>query len=309
MALLNPIEQAAEPALNVLAQHGKSFRFAGRFLGRQQLKDCARLYRFCRFIDDLVDESTNPAFMRTQLKRIQQDIERGQSHDPVLHDFIDLSIGYNMDQAVINELINGIASDLNSVLVGDTTQLLRYCYRVAGTVGLLMCDVLGVTDARARAHAIDLGIGMQLTNIARDVREDAAIGRRYIPADWIGAISPRILIESDSPLGGTLSFGVKRLLLMAEGYYCSGQQGLRYLPSRARLAIAIAANVYREIGSVLREIDFDIWGGRARVSFFRKIRVAIATTLGQFRQQPYAPHDQKLHTMLSGLPHVHESRT
>ncbi|MFT4860972.1 MAG: phytoene synthase [Pseudohongiellaceae bacterium] len=307
MALFNPIDQTAEPAVNVLAQHGKSFRFAGRFLGRQQLKDCARLYRFCRFVDDLVDESANPVFVKAQLQRIEQDIKRGQSHDPVLQDFIDLSTAYKMDQAVINELVKGIASDLDGVLIQDTARLLKYCYRVAGTVGLLMCDILGVSDEKARAHAIDLGIAMQLTNIARDVKEDAAMGRRYIPADWIGAISPRLITEPDMLLSCTLSSGVKRLLAMAECYYRSGQQGLKYLPSRARLAIAIAANVYREIGNIIREMDFDIWSGRARVSFFRKVRVAIGTTFGQFRSSSYVPHDHKLHTLLAGLPHVNES--
>ena len=90
-----------------------------------------------------------------------------------------------MPSDVISELIRGIESDLQPVMVGTEAELLRYCYRVAGTVGLLMCDVLGVHDSRAKAHAIDLGIGMQLTNIARDVQEDAGMGRRYVPVSGL----------------------------------------------------------------------------------------------------------------------------
>lgn len=309
MAFLNPMAPMIDPAVNVLARHGKSFRFAGRFLDRQQLKDCARLYRFCRFVDDLVDESSNPSLVTIRLQCILKDISLGRSRDPILQDFIDLSISCNMDEAVINELLCGIASDLNSVLMDDTAQLLKYCYRVAGTVGLLMCDVLGVNNPNARAHAIDLGIAMQLTNISRDVREDATMGRRYIPADWIGDISPRLITKPDMLIGGSLSHGVKRLLLLAECYYCSGQQGLRFLPLRARPAIAIAASVYREIGTVLSEKDFDVWRGRAQVSLPRKIRVAIVTALGQLHRKPYAPHDPRLHTLLAGLPHVNQPRT
>ena len=172
--------KSIEPALNVLAFHGKSFRFAGRFLNKTQLEDCARLYRFCRFVDDLVDKESNILLAQKKIERLKQNLELDYSQIPVVQDFIELAKHYQMQTSVVSELVKGIESDLTPALIKNEAELLRYCYRVAGTVGLLMCDVLGVKDPKARPHAIDLGIAMQLTNIARDVVEDAKMGRRFM---------------------------------------------------------------------------------------------------------------------------------
>ena len=304
--LANYKAKSMQPAVNVLAHHGKSFRFAGRFLDKQQLEDCARLYRFCRFIDDLVDEASDADAARSQLEVLKDSLDRGCSADPIVQDFIDLTKQCQMQARVVSELIKGIESDLAPVLLQSESQLLRYCYRVAGTVGLLMCDVFGVRDTNARNHAIDLGIGMQLTNIARDVKEDATIGRRYIPSGWIGEVSPEALATpAHTPLR-SINESVGRLLNLADKYYASGSQGLRFLPSRAQAGITIAADVYREIGVVLSERGFDIHSGRAHVGLLRKIRVALRSTFSNPCSQPYEPHDPSLHIHLAGLPNAHE---
>lgn len=205
--------KSIEPAVSVLAHHGKSFRFAGRFLDKKQLEDCARLYRFCRFVDDLVDEVSDADAAQVELDFLKRDLERGHSSMPVVEDFIDLASQCQMQSEVILELIRGIESDLQQVLVSTDADLLRYCYRVAGTVGLLMCDVLGVQDPKAKAHAIDLGIGMQLTNIARDVQEDAGMGRRYIPGQWLGEIAPQALSNPSTRESELLVESAQRLCL------------------------------------------------------------------------------------------------
>lgn len=304
--LANYKARSMQPAVNVLAHHGKSFRFAGRFLDKQQLEDCARLYRFCRFIDDLVDEASDAVTARSQLEVLKDNLDRGCSADPIVQDFIELTRQCQMQARVVSELIKGIESDLTPVLLQSESQLLRYCYRVAGTVGLLMCDVFGVSDTNARNHAIDLGIGMQLTNIARDVKEDASIGRRYIPSDWIGEASPEALATPRQTPLRSINESVARLLALADKYYASGGQGLRFLPSRAQAGITIAAGVYREIGVVLSERGFDIHSGRAQVGLLRKIRVAIRSTLSRPCSQPCEPHDPSLHIHLAGLPNAHE---
>ena len=296
-----------KPAVNVLAHHGKSFRFAGRFLNKEQLQDCARLYRFCRFVDDLVDETPDRDIARNNIAALKRDLELGHSSDTIIEDFINLASAYQMQSAVIMELIKGIESDLNPVIVADKSQLLRYCYRVAGTVGLLMCDVLGVSNKQARAHAIDLGIGMQLTNIARDVLEDALRGRRYVPTEWVGKVSPQTLAKSGSKQSAAISKAVQSLLGLADKYYESGQQGLRFLPPRARLGITIAARVYQEIGRVLEEKGFDIFAGRAYVSLPRKTLVALRAISSRPASQPYIPHAPELHIRIADLPHAHAS--
>lgn len=304
--LANYKTKSMQPAVNVLAHHGKSFRFAGRFLDKQQLEDCARLYRFCRFIDDLVDEASDADAARSQLEVLKDSLDRGCSANPIVQDFIELTKQCQMQAKVVSELIKGIESDLAPVLLQSESQLLRYCYRVAGTVGLLMCDVFGVRDTNARNHAIDLGIGMQLTNIARDVKEDATIGRRYIPSGWIGEVSPEALATPTHTPLRSINESVGRLLNLADKYYASGSQGLRFLPSRAQAGIMIAAGVYREIGVVLSERGFDIHSGRAHVGLLRKIRVALRSTLSNPCSQPYEPHDPSLHIHLAGLPNAHE---
>ena len=299
--------KSIEPAVSVLAHHGKSFRFAGRFLEKRQLEDCARLYRFCRFVDDLVDEASDVDAAEVELDFLKRDLELGYSSEPVIEDFIDLASQCQMQSEVILELIRGIESDLQPVLVSTDAELLRYCYRVAGTVGLLMCDVLGVHDPKAKAHAIDLGIGMQLTNIARDVQEDARMGRRYIPGHWLGEIAPKALSNPSTRESELLVESAQRLLSLAELYYESGKAGLRFLPPRARQGIKIAASVYREIGLVIAARGFDVSAGRAYVGLPRKLLVACRALLFNPRAQTYAPHQSGLHVHLKGLPYANQS--
>ena len=305
--LMSSTAKSIEPAVSVLAHHGKSFRFAGRFLDKRQLEDCARLYRFCRFVDDLVDEASDFDSAEVELDFLKRDLELGYSSEPVVEDFITLAGQCQMQSDVILELIRGIESDLQPVLVGTDAELLRYCYRVAGTVGLLMCDVLGVHDPKAKAHAIDLGIGMQLTNIARDVQEDAEMGRRYIPGQWLDEIAPQALSNPSTRESELLVESTQRLLSQAELYYESGKAGLRFLPPRARQGIKVAASVYREIGLVIAARGFDVSAGRAYVGLPRKLLVACRVLLFDPSAQPYAPHQSGLHVHLKGLPYANQS--
>jgi len=299
--------KSIEPALNVLAFHGKSFRFAGRFLNKKQLEDCARLYRFCRFVDDLVDKESDILLAQKKLDRIKQNLELDYSQIPVVQDFIELAKNYQMQTNVVSELVKGIESDLTPALIKNEAELLRYCYRVAGTVGLLMCDVLGVKDPKARPHAIDLGIAMQLTNIARDVVEDAEMGRRYIPGEWVGEILPESLTRATTTEKETIKKSVQRLLSLANLYYESGNAGLRFLPSRARTGIKIAATVYKEIGVVIEEKAYNVFSGRAYVNLVRKLYVASRAFISNTTRRPYAFHTASLHIYLKDMPHANDS--
>ncbi|MBC7726362.1 MAG: phytoene/squalene synthase family protein [Microbacteriaceae bacterium] len=264
---------AAADAL--LSQRGHSFHWARRLLSAPHAERATRLYGFCRRIDDLADEGPSPAAARDALAIIRQALQTRRSDDPAMRDMLQLMRGCGIDPAVPLELIQGVESDLGEVRMVDMAELLRYCYRVAGTVGLMMTAALDVTAAEALPHAIDLGIAMQLTNICRDVREDALRGRRYLPATLVGALEPAALIAPTGASRATAVHAVHTLLDLADQHYASGEQGLRHLPSGARAGILVAARVYREIGVVLRRRGGDCWSSRARVSAAAKAVVTL----------------------------------
>ena len=297
---------ASANSVDVLAKHGKSFRFAGRFLSPEVLQDCARLYHFCRLLDDVVDETADTSEALAALKQVRLDLKQQFSSEPVVQDFIKLAQQYSFDSDAVQELLSGLASDLTKVECSSEAQLKRYSYRVAGVVGIFMCRIMGVNDAQALAHGIDLGIAMQMTNIARDVIEDAAAGRRYLPADWVEHCSPQELLAPNRQQAVVVCCGVKRLLSEADRYYCSAWKGLKYLPLRNRIAIAVAAEVYRGIGVKLSRRDCNIWGGRVRLGLLRKSALAIKALLKlliiAIKKDDDTTHPMKLHSALLGLP-------
>ena len=142
---------------------------------------------------------------RVKLGAASREIAAGLSADPMIQDGIDLMHECRISPLIAVELVKGLLSDLDPVRCPDEAALLQYCYRVAGTVGVMMCGVLDVSDRAAFAHAIDLGIAMQLTNICRDIATDAAANRRYLPASLIGDLAPEELIKPLSPRGDSSS--------------------------------------------------------------------------------------------------------
>ncbi|MGB1176241.1 MAG: phytoene/squalene synthase family protein, partial [Candidatus Puniceispirillaceae bacterium] len=247
-----------------------------------------------------------------RLRAIRDDLAAGRpGDDPALQAFLPLMAEKRFPAEVLVALIDGLLEDqLDMVALADEAALLRYAYRVAGTVGLLMCHVLDCHAPAARAHAIDLGIAMQLTNIARDVLEDADMNRRYIPGDWVGGATPAdILAAAQAPgsdVHADVTNAVARLLDIAETFYASGAQGYRYLPWRAHLSIAIAARVYRQIGVQLLATGCAWHQGRQVTSGTTKLRcsaVALAS-LGTRFGAAEGCHDQRLHLALRGLPYV-----
>jgi phytoene synthase len=298
---------AASSAEGTLKRHGKSFHFAGKFLPQESFERCARLYQFCRFLDDLADESPDPNLAARQLEEIERDLLEANRRDPATADFLDLAgeCDFDVDPAV--ELARGVKGDLAGVAFGVEAELKQYAYRVAGTVGLMMSGVLGVKSPAAFPHAIDLGVAMQLTNIARDVSEDARNGRRYLPADLFTQ-APRIeaLAAGNPAIHGEIREAVQWLLDEADRYYDSGIAGLAYLPWRARLGILVAARLYQSIGTEIRAMDFAVWEGRAKVSLRKKILISARTLVyfclhGELRRKPDR-HDPKLHRHLAGFP-------
>ena len=297
----------------VLAFRARSFRWASALLSETQRRRVADLYAFCRAMDDLAAAEWVTPEARQTLSEIQTALAAEPEGESLWPDgylwFRQLCLDCGIDFSVVQELLTGMTSDLGVVRLQTDRELVRYCYRAAGTVGLMMCAVLGVRDPRAWRHAIDLGIAMQLTNISRDVLEDAHAARVYLPAERLGAygVAPEELVcgEADTQ---AVSLVVGEVLKMADGYYHSGDQGMRFLPARARWAILVASRLYQGIGRRLRRrYRSNPLLGRVAVPWFEKVALVAGATgtwlrLTLWRAKEHGPN--QLRDYLDGLPYA-----
>jgi len=292
----------------VLREHGRTFTWARRFLGRRHAARATHLYAFCRYLDDVADEGDDPDAAGRALDAVRADLAAGRSADPFVAAFLGQLADRPAARAAAGALIDGVTRDLSPVAFESDRELMRYCYRVAGTVGVMMCEVLDQPDPHAAPFAVDLGIAMQLTNIARDVHEDAERGRRYLPAEMVAGASAGELAGLEGGLRAAAHEARLALLDRAEAYYESGRRGLAYLPLRARFAILVAAENYRAIGAKVRALG-DRVEVRAVVSPAAKLWItaraaAAALVRPSFWLRPRR-HDGSLHRHLGGLGGVH----
>lgn len=278
----------------LLARAGKSFHLAGKFLPPERRRAATQLYAFCRGLDDLADETGDA----DQIEAVATALENNDHSHPLAAFYLTLE---NPDPAPAIALARALRDDTGPTEIADERSLLRYCHGVAGTVGLMMARVLGATDPAASWHAIDLGIALQLTNIARDTREDADHGRRYIPAAWLHLPPTSIRRAPERVHEAAL-----RCLALAERYYASGMAGLVYLPPESRRGILVAARVYREIGEELRRQGPHRTEDRVVVPAWRKATLVAATFFGSAPWSAEKPaHDITLHRELDHLVGVH----
>jgi phytoene synthase len=280
----------------LLARAGKSFHLAGKFLPSNRRAAATQLYAFCRGLDDLADESGDAA----RIEAVATALENCDTSNPLAALYLTLE-NPDPDPAPAIALARALRDDTGPTQISDERALLRYCHGVAGTVGLMMARVLGATARAAAHHAIDLGIALQLTNIARDTREDADHGRRYVPATWIDLPPTGIRRTPERVHEAAL-----RCLDLAEPYYASGLAGLAYLPPESRRGILIAAKVYREIGEELRRQGPHRTQDRVIVPPTRKALLVIQAFVQPSPwTTPVPPHDANLHRHLDNLVGIH----
>ncbi|OHV12274.1 phytoene/squalene synthase family protein [Kushneria phosphatilytica] len=297
-----------DPARQTLALHGKSFWFASRFMERRDADDAARLYMACRELDDLADQELPDQYQneraRDRLINIRREIQARRGHDPSSLNLLDLSARRGVDLDAATAMIDALIRDVDQPAMIETeAELIDYCYGVAGTVGVMMCAVIGARP-EASAYAVDLGIAMQMTNIARDVLEDAAQGRRYLPGEWIDHRSATQLATSHQEDHAPVAAAVERLLKLSETYYVSAADGFRYIPRRNRRAIRVAAEVYRGIGRRLARSNHAWHEGRVFVPMRGKLWLATRTLAGQgeIHAPGRARHDAALHRHIAHRP-------
>jgi phytoene synthase len=293
---------AASPApKQILARHGKSFYWASLFLGSQLTESCAQLYQFCRFVDDLADgDLPNREESLEDIRARLEGSDRNAGAE--VEAFMQLAKDHNIPLIAARELLDGMLKDQQPTAVSDEAELLRYCHAVAGTVGLMMCRVLNCKEQRADSFAIDLGIAMQLTNISRDILEDANMGRRYLPASWID-LPAVVIANADIACQQPVADATKRMLNLAEDYYQSALLGIQLLPLRSRLSITVALRVYRQIGWVLTRRGIPWWQGRVFVSKSEKMLLSLRSLIDLIPVKVPA-HKKALHQYLQGLAGV-----
>ena len=273
-----------------IQRHSRSFSFASRLLPASGRDDVERLYAWCRWCDDGVDAAASPREAESFLQQAADDVDRiasGQAPVAVESDWLATLVRrYNLPIAAADALLQGMRSDLEPAAGWGADELLRYCFRVAGAVGVLMCPILGLQDRRYLPHAAALGMGMQMTNIARDVAEDWQRGRCYLPVEWTQGLSHTI---SREPEGGAVQSGVRELLAAAYGYYAAGESGIAALESGSRLAVRAASKIYHAIGTQIRKRQYQVLDGRARVSLMGKVGYFGTAVLAGFSKNEGLP--------------------
>ena len=239
---------------NYLAIYAKSFNWAGFFLPKKTYEKCSALYDFCREADNIADDENNIEIKKDNFIKFRNNFVNKNYDDPVIKNMWDLINEFSISTKIVEDLFEGINSDIKeNVKLNSKKELLIYSYRVAGTVGLMMAKILNVNDTRSLKGAIDLGIAMQLTNIARDVIEDKKMNRQYIKPDFEN---------------------IEATLKLADMFYESSYTSIKKIPFKYRFAIIVARRVYRQIGrKIIQKRNMENYekSGKIYVNNFGKI--------------------------------------
>jgi len=247
---------------NYLSIYAKSFNWAGFFLPKKIFIKCSNLYDFCRTVDNIADEDEDLNIKKKNLLDFKNKFNNKDYKNPIIKNMWELINDFKISTKIINDLFDGVESDLkDKVQLNSKKDLLIYSYRVAGSVGLMMAKILNVKSQTALKSAIDLGIAMQLTNISRDVVEDAKNNRSYISANF------------DS---------IKETLKLADLFYESSFASINKIPLSFRFSILVARRVYRQIGyNILKKKNIENYNNSGKI-YVNNIGKIIQTILSIF---------------------------
>jgi phytoene synthase len=288
----------------VMRKHGKTFFWASWFLEREVSNRLYAIYAFCRRIDDLVDESDDEVVLSKNFYEVINAWENNKYHS-AFKEFKDISRNYLPREETIKEFLKGQASDLNHQQPKNINELLIYCYRVAGVVGLMVCDSIGIKDKKLKYFAIDLGIAMQLTNICRDIKEDAEKGRIYLPRSIIRGLTTENILSPTKQQLIVINEARDRLLNRADLYYESGYQGIEHLPKKTARSVKIAAQLYQAIGKKMLRSKTTYLNGRIYLNKIEKCLISIKIVLWGGKIDTNKIHNHLLHDPIRKLPDSH----
>ena len=239
---------------NLLKKHAKSFYWASFFLSKEIFNKCSSLYNFCRTLDDIVDDDEKLETKKENFLKFKQDFIIKDLNNPAIKEMWLIIDSERISKQIVIDLFDGVETDLqNKVVINSKKDLIIYSYRVAGTVGLMMSKILKVNNKEALKGAIDLGIAMQLTNIARDVCEDKARNRQYIKHDFTS---------------------IKETINESQIFYNKSFKSIKSIPLRSRLSVIVARRIYRKIGDyILRQKNLENYNnaGKIYVPIYEKI--------------------------------------
>ena len=239
---------------SLISKHAKSFSWAGFFLPKETFRKCSVLYDFCRTVDDIADGDDLLDSKKKKFSEFKSEFKNKKFSNNIIKNIHNLLEKENISHKIIDDLFDGVEADLKSAVNLNTRKdLLIYSYQVAGTVGLMMAKILKVKDQQSLRCAIDLGVAMQLTNIARDVVEDKKRSRAYIKDDFNS---------------------ISETIILADVFYQSSFPAIRNIPIFSRFAILVARRIYKKIGNeILSQKNIETYNnaGKIYVSVLSKI--------------------------------------
>lgn len=299
-------EALMDHATETIRVGSKSFAAAATLFPADVRRSVLMLYAWCRHCDDVVDgqelgfapAAAAPAHdAYAELATLEEQTRRAYAGEPMTEPafaaFQEVALGHAIAPQYAYDHLAGFAMDVHDAQYETIDDTLRYCYHVAGVVGLMMSTIMGAKDADVLDRACDLGLAFQLTNIARDIVADADIGRCYLPAAWLreAGIPPSELALPEHR--AALSTVAARLVDYAEPYYDSANEGIVALPLRSAWAIATARNVYRQIGIEVKARGAHAWDVRVGTSKAAKLWLlakggvsALTSRLQKMQQRP-----------------------
>ena len=231
---------------NLIEKHAKSFYWASFFLSKETFKKCSSLYNFCRTLDDIVDDNNELEVKRENFLKFKKEFINKDFKSSIIKEMWSTINTENISTKIVFDLFDGVETDLKErVEINKKKDLFLYSYRVAGTVGLMMSKILKVKNKEALKGAIDLGIAMQLTNIARDVCEDKERNRQYINPDFSS---------------------IQELISESQTFYEKSFKSLSGIPLRSRFSVVVARRVYRKIGDyILKQKNIDNYNKAGKI--------------------------------------------
>jgi phytoene synthase len=290
----------------LMRKHGKTFYWASFFLDKSKMQAIYSIYSFCRKVDDMVDEAKTPDIAKKRLLIFMEAWKKGTSH-PVINLLNDIPKENWPNQKLVKNFLNGQISDIKFSTFKSEKSLIIYCYQVAGTVGLMVCDIFGVKDKKMRYFAIDLGIAMQLVNISRDIYEDSLRNRVYLPESLIGKYSAKEIANPDKETARKIDEARKKIIKLANIYFDSASRAIDHLPKGASLAVKLASALYQQIGYQLMNAQYIHNEKRCYVGNFSKLLITlgiITKYLTSFKKEMKL-HNENLHKFIHNLPDAH----
>jgi phytoene synthase len=290
----------------LMRKHGKTFYWASFFLDKSYMQSIYSIYSFCRRVDDMVDEAKTPRIAKKRLLIFTKSWKMSRSH-PVINLLCDIPKENWPNQKLVKNFLNGQISDIKFSTFKSEKSLIVYCYQVAGTVGLMLCDIFGVKDKKMRYFAIDLGIAMQLVNISRDIYDDSLRNRVYLPESLIGKYKAKEISNPNKETARKIDEARKKMIQLANIYFESASRAIDRLPRGVSLAVKLASALYQQIGYQLMNAQYEYQEKRCYVNKFSKFMITLGIIIKYMTsfKQEMKLHNKNLHKYIHNLPDAH----